>query len=211
MDQNLDDGKGRKHLIHMVQAGELKAVLFDLDGTLIHSGVAFSPYRERLDIQGDVIQGIMKLPPVQQKEKWDIIQEYEQELQRRSKPALGAMKLLAYLKETGVKTAVITRSTGSHARALIMQHSLDIALAIGRDDITPKPDPKGIFYLLDKLGIEKEHAIMVGDFLWDMLAGKNAGIPTVMVLQDHSKPYAAMADVVVGSLSELDELLRPVH
>jgi len=92
-----DDSVGRKRLEHMARGDQLKAVIFDLDGTLIHSNVPFPPYRDRLNIQGDVIAGIGKLPPELQKEKWDIIAEYESELERQAQPAPGVRPLLVYV------------------------------------------------------------------------------------------------------------------
>jgi len=102
---------------------------------------------------------------------------------------------------------VITRSTGSHAKMLIKQHSLEVEIAIGREDTRPKPHPEGVHYLLTELGVETQNAIMVGDYLWDILAGKNAGLLTIMVLMEHSIPHAGKADVVVDSLHELECLI----
>jgi len=208
IETTVDDSVGRGRLRKMVEHRHLRAVIFDLDGTLIQSRVPFAPYRDRLGIDGDVIAGIEALPGDEQAEKWSIIAEYEMELQNNSKVALGATELLEYLNDGGMGTGVITRSTGSHARMLIQKHDLDIGLSIGREDTRPKPHPEGIHYLLQQLGTHPDHAIMVGDFLWDILAGRNAGLLTVLVLQEHSIPFADEADVVVGSLIELLDLLR---
>ena len=204
-----DDSVGRKRLEHMARGDQLKAVIFDLDGTLIHSNVPFPPYRDRLNIQGDVIAGIGKLPPELQKEKWDIIAEYESELERQAQPAPGVRPLLVYLIKKGIYTGVITRSRGEYAQRLISAHDLQVDISLGREDIKPKPHPDGLEYLLEQFGgIRPENAIMVGDFLWDILAGRNAGMLTVLILLPHSNEFADKADVVVRSLHELHDLIK---
>ena len=44
-----------------------------------------------------------------------------------------------------------------------------------------KPDPEPILLAVEKLGIAKEDAIMIGDNSHDILGGKNAGVRTAGV------------------------------
>ncbi len=196
------------HLQRIMREGRLKSVIFDLDGTLVRADIPFGPYRERLGIQGDVLAGIEALPEDEQGKKWEIIMEYEREMEKHSRPAPGAYRLLNLLRENDIRTGVITRSTGNHARLLLERHNLRVDIYIGREDAPPKPQPDGILYLLEKLNVMPENAIMVGDFLWDILAGKRAGLFTVLVVLEHSRPYIERADLTVESLEELAEILK---
>ena len=202
-----DDGPGRAALRDLIANEKLEMVLFDLDGTLIHSGVPFTPYRDRLGMTGDVIGGIGNLSANEQQEKWAIIMEYERELEAHARPAPGAHDLIMYLRDQGIRTGVITRSTGEYAKRQIEKWDLAVDYSIGREDTVPKPDPKGLFHLLDTFGILPERSIMVGDFIWDVLAARNAGILSVLVVMEHSKPYIREADIVVRSLQELLDLV----
>jgi len=204
----LGGANGRAVLRDMARDGTIEMVLFDLDGTLIHSGVAFGPYRERLGITGDILAGIQELPEGQQSEKWDIIMEYEHQLGIHAQPAPGAGDLLSFLRKKGIRTGVITRSTADHAERMLTDHGLMVDTFIGRGDSRPKPHPDGIHLLLDRYGIGTDHAVMVGDFIWDLLAARNAGVLSVLVMQDHSRPHVKDADVVVDSLGEFLEILR---
>ena len=49
---------------------------------------------------------------------------------------------------------------------------------------------------------------MVGDFIWDLLAARNAGVLSILVMLEHSRPHVGEADVVVDSLEELLDILR---
>jgi len=202
-----DDRGGRARLKRLAEDGTLEMVLFDLDGTLIHSGVPFTPYRDRLGITGDVIGGIRSLPEREQQEKWSIIMEYEQALETNARPASGAHDLLVYLRDRKIRTGVITRSTGAYAKRQIEKWDFSVDASIGREDATPKPDPDGLLHLLDRYGVRPGRAIMVGDFIWDLLAARNAGILSVLVVMEHSRRYVGDADVVVRSLDELLELI----
>lgn len=197
---------GRARFRHLLSNDELKAVIFDLDGTLLRSDVSFAPYREELGFQGDIIAGIHDLQPKEQKEKWEIVARYEDELQRCSRPAPGAQHILELLHERRIKIGVITRSTREHASSLIGKYNLLVDDFLGREDITPKPSPDGIHYLLRKFQVEQINAIMVGDFIWDILAGKNAGILTVLITLPHSMQFADQADVTVDSLEQLYDM-----
>ncbi len=198
-----ESGSGQVRLGHMISNDELRAVIFDLDGTLLRSDVSFAPYREKLGFQGDIIAGILDLPPEEQEEKWKIVARYEDELQRCSRPAPGAIRILNLLHEKGIRTGVITRSTRGHARSLIEKFDLMVDVYLGRGDIAPKPSPDGIHHLLRKFQVSQQNAIMVGDFLWDILAGRNAGILTVLITLPHSLQYADQADVTIDSLEQL--------
>jgi len=44
-----------------------------------------------------------------------------------------------------------------------------------------KPDPEGIYLIMDMVGAKSSETLMVGDFWVDIMAGKNAGIQTAGV------------------------------
>ncbi|MCK4823758.1 HAD-IA family hydrolase [bacterium] len=43
----------------------------------------------------------------------------------------------------------------------------------------PKPDPEGVFKILEKLGVEKDRAIYIGDSVVDEVVAYRAGIPLI--------------------------------
>jgi phosphoglycolate phosphatase len=55
-------------------------------------------------------------------------------------------------------------------------------VTVNRNNVTnPKPDPQGIIYVLEKLGVEKEKAVFVGDSLDDVNAARNAGLRVIII------------------------------
>lgn len=85
------------------------------------------------------------------------------------------------LHAKGYKIGVVTtkaRKTVAMGLALTkLDQFFDCIVTI--DDVThPKPDPEPINMALDKLDATVDNAIMVGDSIFDIRAGKNAGVLT---------------------------------
>lgn len=101
------------------------------------------------------------------------------------KPYDGIVELLENLKKEGIQIAVL--SNKPHLRTVDV-----VDMFFGKDmfacvqgqceEIPRKPDPAGIFIILEKLGIEKEECLYIGDSETDIKAGRAAGVDTVGVL-----------------------------
>lgn len=94
----------------------------------------------------------------------------------------GVVEGIAAFKKAGIKLAVVTNKPHRFATKLIeymgLQQSFDIVL--GSEVLkTRKPNPEGLFYVLQNMGVDPQDAVMVGDSVNDIEAGHNAGMPTV--------------------------------
>ena len=96
----------------------------------------------------------------------------------------GVSETLRLLKEQGFKMAIVSTKRSN----MVMQglNLLDAEgvfdVVIGLDDVTnPKPDPEPILLALERLGAEKEEALMIGDNYHDIVGGQNAGVRTAGV------------------------------
>ena len=74
---------------------------------------------------------------------------------------------------------------------------------LGRDEALPKPDPDGIHRLARIWETAPETTVMVGDYQYDLQAGRSAGALTVHVDATRSFRWPELADVSVGTLDEL--------
>ena len=91
---------------------------------------------------------------------------------------------LQLLKKAGLKMAIV-----STKRNDVIMKGLNLLdadgvfdVVIGLDDVTnTKPHPEPILLALEKLGVEKEEALMIGDNYHDIEGGKNAGVRTAGV------------------------------
>jgi phosphoglycolate phosphatase len=112
----------------------------------------------------------------------------------------------------GDALAVLTNKPGDMSRAI-----LDGLGVVGRflrvygggDLPTRKPDPDGVFRLLDESGVPPEQAAMVGDSAIDVRTGRAAGVRTVGVTYgfDRASFTAEPPDLLIDDLRSLPAVL----
>jgi len=183
--------------------------IFDLDGTLTVAVHDFLYIRRELGIPdgSDILGHLTSLPQQESMPLHARLQEIELELTAATSAASGALQLLHQLQTGGARLGILTRNTRDNALRTLEQvglggffHAADI---FGRDEALPKPDPDGILRLAARWGADPATAVMVGDYLYDLQAGRQAGALTVHVDASRSFLWPELSDVAVGTLAEL--------
>jgi len=188
---------------------DVRAVAFDLDGTITKTSVRFAPFRKRIGCgEGDVLDYVGKAGVEDMKRFYGILDEYERKIQEDCTLNPGFSELLYFLNERKIKTGIVTRSSREHARIVTKKLGIPIRHIIAREDAEPKPSGKPLIMLSKMLESPTEKMLFVGDFLWDMLAGRNAGVKTVLLVNEHSKRFEHLADYRVN---KLDEIIRIIE
>lgn len=95
------------------------------------------------------------------------------------------LSVLESLKEKGIKTAIVTTKLNSRIQSILKKfdafHLIDVIVGVENVE-NVKPHPEGLFVACDKLGIEKENVLYVGDSYVDAKAAENAAIDFIGVL-----------------------------
>jgi HAD superfamily hydrolase (TIGR01509 family) len=183
--------------------------VFDLDGTLTVAVHDFAAIRRELKIPegSDILEHLASLSDQHAQQLHDRLQEIELELAAVTRAAAGALALLQHLQESGAQLGILTRNTRENAVRTLdlvgLGRFFDPAHVLGRDEALPKPDPDGIRRLARIWGIAPETTVMVGDYLYDLQAGRSAGALTVHVDATRNFRWPELADVSVGTLDEL--------
>ncbi|MCM1367933.1 MAG: HAD-IA family hydrolase [Roseburia sp.] len=100
----------------------------------------------------------------------------------KTKPYVGAADMLRSLKALGVKTAINTNKYDGAARALKDRFFGDADAVVGASpDVRPKPSPDGALKALRMLGVSAADAIYVGDGETDIATARNSGLMAVAV------------------------------
>ena len=121
---------------------------------------------------------------------------------------------LAELQRRGHPMAVVTSKVGFVARRGLEYTGLApyLPLVVGAEDTTRhKPDPEPVLLALHRLGYAPGEALFVGDSPYDVLAGRAAGVVAVAALWGpfrRPELEAAGADHFLGCLAELPGLLE---
>jgi HAD superfamily hydrolase (TIGR01509 family) len=180
------------------------AVLFDIDGTLVDSnylhihawcrafsdvGTTVESWRIHRCIGMDGTR-LLKF----------LTQDAEQDVQQRAKdlhlqyftdsaPLLkclpGARELLERIHALGLQIVLATSASEdelSLLREVLDSDDVISAMTSSKDVDVAKPDPGIIQVALERAGVDASHAVYVGDAVWDIVACKNAGVPSIGVL-----------------------------
>ena len=123
----------------------------------------------------------------------------------------NVMETLEELKERGYILTIA--SSRSHASLAEYVENLGlspiIGFILGADDVVNgKPDPEPVTRTLEKYGLKPEEAIVVGDTVFDIKMGKNAGTRTCGVTYGNgSKESLADADLIIDDFGQLLDVL----
>lgn len=161
--------------------------MFDMDGTLTRAHHDFPAMKRELGLPRDkpILEALDELPAEEARWRRELLDEIELEVASGAEMAEGADQLLGHLAGAGRALGVITRNT-RHAALLTLEQAglgryFDEDDVVGRDDALPKPAPDGIDLLLRRKGVPPCDAILVGDFAFDVLAARAAGVTSVLV------------------------------
>ena len=125
----------------------------------------------------------------------------------QARPAPGALEAVEKLHQSGAQLGILTRNDRDIALLTLetigIGHYFSEDNVLGRKEAAPKPDPAGIHQLLAEWGAEPSEAVMVGDYLFDLQAGRAAGTATVHVARPDGKTWPKFTDITVTTLAGL--------
>jgi HAD superfamily hydrolase (TIGR01509 family) len=187
--------------------------IFDLDGTLTIAVHDFAAIREQLGLpQGQpILEALAALPSSEARPLFERLDALELDLARRAQPTPGAPALLASLSRRGAKLGILTRNSFANVRVTLeatgLHEFFGSECVVAREQAPPKPRPDGIHRLLALWKARAEQALIVGDYRFDLEAGRAAGIATVYFDPAGSREFAEHADLHVTRLSQLTRAL----
>lgn len=190
----------------------LRAVIFDLDDTLVVSTVNFGKFKtlviDRIASWGDhrelyspseTIVKIVNRCEARMRDQGTpeavirrrlaeldrIMDEVELEHVDDTQGIEGAKELLDFLKNKGIKVGVLTRGCQEYAtRAMRRTGLLHLvdACECRNSGAKPKPNPESYQRLTSTLGVSLDETVFVGDHAIDAQCAYNAGVPFIGVL-----------------------------
>lgn len=210
----------------------LRAILFDLDGTLVSSLPGLIRiYRELLAEQGIEVDAedlrrwlaipwphfpepLLARVDMARFETGLVAREFSVRNSTGCPLAVPEVAtLLPHLAELKIQTAICSNASEADIRAVLDAHGFTdrFDAVLGRDSVSAaKPDPEMALKACDLLGCEPHEALFVGDSLSDLGAARAAGIPFVGVLTgaaDAATFKKEKADYILPHVGALVEII----
>ncbi len=211
----------------------IRLLIFDLDGTLVDTSeditralnYALEPFgypplsnEQTTRLVGDGISRLIEKVIGKDRREFEEIRQkfldyYGKHIADYSTPYPGVVETLERLID--YNKAVVTNKRESLARDLLKHLNLYrfFDLIVGSDTTgETKPSPVPVLYVLEKLNVSPDEAIMIGDGPTDIKAGRTAGVKTVAVGYGYKGPEELKgADFIIkSSLSELPMIIDKI-
>lgn len=160
-----------------------RAVIFDLDGTLVDSRLDFSAMRAELEAPAGVglleyIEGLATARA--RRAAMAVVHRHEMAGAAAAEWMPGAEEALHALYGAGLRTAIVTRNSREAARLTMDRLGMPAIPLMAREDAAPKPDPEALLSLAAAWALEPGHCAYVGDFHFDIEAAERAGMAPVL-------------------------------
>lgn len=208
----------------------IKAVVFDLDGTLIDSteaivasfnytfdslGVARPPRQRIIDTIGYTLENQFR--QISDSDPGEAVRVYRGHYAETAREATfllpGAERSLERLRGAGMRLGFATSKQRKYAE-MLLEHMgvLDrFECRIGPEDIVhPKPHPEALLACLERLELVAGEMVFVGDTSFDAGAAKAAGVRCICVTTGYETRHQLEAlepEAVFDSLDEVTDYL----
>ncbi|CDX56683.1 phosphoglycolate phosphatase [Mesorhizobium plurifarium] len=215
-----------------------RAILFDLDGTLIDSAPDIAAAVNELlagrdlpplkvdQIRAMIGGGVMKLverafaasgSPLAgsalEEANRDMAPIYRRHLTGLTRLMPGVREALTHFHLNGTAMGVVTNKPQLATREILLHFHLTeyLGAIVGGDAVTKlKPAPDALLLALDQLQAEPYEALMVGDSVSDVGAARAAGMPVALLRGGYTQvPVEELgADLVCDSLLDLPSAMQ---
>jgi phosphoglycolate phosphatase len=208
----------------------IKLIIFDLDGTLINSlkditialnlAIPAKQFLTTLQVSKIIGEGAEELVrkatliggmEYYKKYLTDYLEIYSDHMYDETKLYPGVFRAIAPLLKYH-KMAVISNKSKAFTDRILHHFNLWMSMdvVLGGDSLPEKkPSPAPCLYVLDKLKIKPEEAVLVGDTEADIQCGKAAGIKTVAAIYGYGKPgFQWEADAIISDITQLPKIVK---
>ena len=191
----------------------VRGVVFDMDGTLVISGLDFERIRAEANIPDGlpILEFIESASDAAREKALRVLLAHEGRAARSCSLRPGALHVLGSLRELGMKLALLTRNSRDSVRVVLERFGLEFDFWIAREDAAPKPSPEPVLKTAAGLGLSPAELLVVGDYIFDIEAGRAAGAATALLRQDGRPVPDPPPDLVLEDLAELPGCLAPVR
>ena len=179
-------------------------MLFDMDGVVVRQRLDFPAIKQEMfgDTEGFILERLERLGPAERARAEAILERHEALAATQAESMDGFLPFWGWMTDRGFKSGLVTRNSRKSVEVVLGRLAVSFDAVVSREDAPPKPAPDPVLLACRRMGVDPAEAIFVGDFELDLLAGRRAGVMTVL-LRSPAFSFSEQADLMVDSLAEL--------
>jgi len=192
-----------------VIAGPVGGILFDMDGVVVRQRLDFLAIKREIfgTTDGYILERMADLAQPERARAEAILERHETAAAAEAEPMDGIVPFLAWMEARDLRRGLVTRNSRKSVDMVLDRLGLRFDAVVTREDAPPKPAPEPVWLACRRMGLSPSDVLFVGDFEFDMLAGRRAGVRTVL-LRNPALAASEHADLSVESLGELRDQLE---
>lgn len=211
----------------------IKALLFDLDGTLIDTNEliyvtfteTFEKYNKKVtreelkEFFGIPLEEALSHYPDIDGEKF--IRDYRERNQEIHDDMVtvynGTKEALEYFKEKGIKLGIVSSKRYDMVVRGLKLFGLDSffeSMIVSESTKIHKPKPDPVLKALEELNVKPEEAIMVGDSVYDLMSGNAAGTYSIGVSYstfETKRLEECNPTAIVDNIIEIKDIIKEIN
>jgi HAD superfamily hydrolase (TIGR01509 family) len=174
-----------------------KAVIFDLDGTLVSSTLDFPTMCKEVGcVPGhDILEYAKTLSGNDRQKVEQIIYNHEMRDAESAGVIEGVHDTLESLKQANIDIAIVTRNSAEATNMKLARAGLTVEYVVTREQAPPKPAPDALLQVAARWQHVPRDCVYVGDFRYDLEAARNADMHAAWFSNgvDKTPSYAELA------------------
>lgn len=223
--------------MNIPMVGEVEAVLFDFEGTLVdfqwklaeavaealemlggmgfpEGGIRSRKYSTLMPEAMEMAVEIGASPHEVRERIGRVYDRFDEDALTRWNLRANVKDFLNEIRKLGVRRALVSNIGKKILSPALSKLELQgfFEIMVNRNVVNhPKPHPEGINFALEKLGVEREKAVFIGDSLDDVNAARNAGLRVIVIAEGENLKEELLAARPERIIQGYSELVRDVR
>jgi HAD superfamily hydrolase (TIGR01509 family) len=188
----------------------IRGVVFDLDGTLVVQELDFEAMRREIGLPSGtpLLEALERMDDAGREAAVAVLRRHELAAAETAQLNPGVAAFLDWLAARRIPRAVLSRNMREAVLKVLDRCGMSFDLVLAREDAPYKPNPEGLWQICAAWGLAPVEVLMVGDYLYDLQAGRGAGTRTALLTHGRTLPFAHLADVAFASFEDVPDVLR---
>lgn len=191
----------------------VRAVIFDMDGTVARPIFDFKKMREDLGCPDGVsiVDYIEALNDDEKARAIAYVEAIEAENAEKAERNHGVEELFDFLEKSRIRRGLLTRNTEEAMQVTLQKLDIHFDATLTRDEPPIKPHPDSARKLAERLEIPPAEVMVVGDYLYDVQVGQAIGARTALITNHTEPEFEAGEDYRINRLDELIDIIRNIN